>query len=230
MASEWPFDDPSNVAAISVRQVLAGEAAILFVLHDAEDGGWQFLTGAPPCEEESCVVALRRIWQLDPSIGALADLPPGWEAAIRAEPAEVGPLRAGATSPLTPPQAADPETFAVAHFATFALPATRDDFGAQAVEQMQTSDAFVALLEYAAEEADSALFANQGLPRRLNPRAFSPRQLQRTLGGQAGFQWFFNEGGRAFCLYVVLGDAGDAHRLVRKVEQVLTALTIEARR
>jgi hypothetical protein len=81
MASEWPFDDPSNVAAISVRQVLAGEAAILFVLHDAEDGGWQFLTGAPPCEEESCVVALRRIWQLDPSIGALADLPPGWEAA-----------------------------------------------------------------------------------------------------------------------------------------------------
>ena len=166
--------------------------------------------------------------------GIRADLPPGWEAAIRAEPAEVGPLRAGAAPPSAPPHApphaADPDTFAVAHFATFALPATRDDFGAQAVEQMQTTDAFVALLEYAAEEADSALFANQGLPRRLNPHAFSPRQLQRTLGGQAGFQWFFNEGGRAFCLYVVLGDAGDTHRLVRKVEQVLTALTIEVRR
>ena len=161
--------------------------------------------------------------------GISADLPPGWEAAIRAEPAEVGPLRSAADSPHTPPHAADGEAFAVAHFATFALPATRDDFGAQAVMQMQSGDAFVALLEYAAEEADSALFANQGLPRRLNPRAFSPRQLQRTLAGQAGFQWFFNEGGRAFCLYVVLGDAGDTHRLVRKVEQVLTALRIEVR-
>jgi hypothetical protein len=156
--------------------------------------------------------------------GIHADLPPGWEAAIRAEPADVAADRVSAISPH-----AAAEAFAVAHFATFALPATRDDFGAQAVEQMQTTDAFVALLEYAAEEADSALFANQGLPRRLNPHAFSGRQLQRTLAGQAGFQWFFNEGGRAFCLYVVLGDAGDVHRLVRKVEQVLTAVSIEAR-
>jgi hypothetical protein len=60
--------------------VLAGEAPILFVARDGEDRGWQFLTGSP-CEEESCVVALRWIWQLDSSIGVLADLPPGWEAA-----------------------------------------------------------------------------------------------------------------------------------------------------
>lgn len=153
--------------------------------------------------------------------GLTARLPAGWEGSIRGERA--------VTAPRHPAAAGDDRRLPVAHFATFALPAARDDFGAQAVEVMRTSDAFVSLLEYEPEEADSALFANKGLPRRLDPRAFSRRQLQRTLAGQAGFQWFFNEGGRAFCLYIVLGDAADAHRLVRKVEQVLATLVIEAR-
>ena len=68
------------MATITVRQVLAGVAPILFVAHDADDGCWQFLSGETACEEDARVVALRRIWQLDPSISALADLPPGWEA------------------------------------------------------------------------------------------------------------------------------------------------------
>jgi hypothetical protein len=53
--------------------------------------------------------------------------------------------------------------------------------------------------------------------------------LQRTVRGQAGLQVFFNEGGRAFCLYIVLGDARDAHRLVRHLEQVLATIEIEER-
>jgi hypothetical protein len=52
--------------------------------------------------------------------------------------------------------------------------------------------------------------------------------LQRRIPGHAGLQLFFNEGGRAFCLYIVLGDADDAHRLVRRAEQVLSTLAIEA--
>lgn len=159
--------------------------------------------------------------------GIAAHLPPGWEGSIRVE----RPLRAATAGPFAQDaDDADEAFFPVAHFATFALPATRDDFGAQAVERMTPRDSFVSLLEYGPEEAGSVLFANRGLPRRLDPRLFSPRQLQRTLPGQAGFQWFFNQGGRAFCLYVVLGDARDTHRLVRKVEQLLAALDIEARR
>lgn len=160
--------------------------------------------------------------------GIAADLPPGWEGNIRTSRV---PLRAadGGAHALADGDE-DEGFFPVAHFATFGLPATRDDFGAQAVEHMTAGDSFVCLLEYSPEEADSALFANSGLPRRLDPRLFSPRQLQRTLAGQAGFQWFFNEGGRAFCLYVVLGDARDAHRLVRKVEKLLASVDIRPRR
>jgi hypothetical protein len=67
------------------------------------------------------------------------------------------------------------------------------------------------------------------VPRRLDPRQFSPWQLQRTVRGQSGLQVFFNEGGRAFCLYIVLGNAADAHRLVRRAEQVLATIEIEER-
>ena len=77
---DWPFDDPPNLAVISTRQVTEHRAPILFVSHDEEDEGWQFLTGGLLIEEDARVVALRRIWLLDPSIGELADLPLGWRA------------------------------------------------------------------------------------------------------------------------------------------------------
>jgi hypothetical protein len=157
--------------------------------------------------------------------GLAAVLPPGWEGSIAAEPqetvtAQVRRFAAGAASP---------EVFPVAHFATFALPADRSDFGGSAVELMGPSDVFVSLLEYASEEAGSALFASRGLPRRLDPRWFSARTLQRTRRGQAGFQHFFHEGGRAFCLYIVLGGVHDAVTLVRRAEQVLATVQIQER-
>lgn len=80
----WPFDDPPNLAVITTREVLEQGAAILFVSHDEDDGGWQFLTGGPALEEDARVVALRRIVALDPSVGELADLPLGWQATRRA--------------------------------------------------------------------------------------------------------------------------------------------------
>jgi hypothetical protein len=76
----WPFDDSPNVAVITTRQVTEDNAPILLVSHDEEDGGWQFLPGGPVLEENARVVALRRIWLLDPSVGQLADLPLGWQA------------------------------------------------------------------------------------------------------------------------------------------------------
>jgi hypothetical protein len=47
--------------------------------------------------------------------------------------------------------------------------------------------------------------------------------------GQSGLQVFFTERGRAFCLYIVLGAAARAERLVRRAEQVLATIQIEER-
>ena len=159
--------------------------------------------------------------------GIAAQLPPGWEGSIAASRQDLPAPAIAAQGSGVLEAPANARALPVAHFATTALPPERGDFGSNVVTELQSSDIFVSLVEYGPEEAGTALFTQQGLPRRLDPRAFTPRQLQRTLTGQSGLQLFFTEKGRAFCLYVVLGDASDAHRLVRRVEQVLATLEIE---
>ena len=80
----WPFDVPENVASITTRQVIYGHAPILLVNHDAEDGGWQFLTGGDFNVEDAMLVALGEIVKLDCSIAELASLPEGWHATRQA--------------------------------------------------------------------------------------------------------------------------------------------------
>ncbi len=77
---DWPFDEPENVAAFTVRRITQGERPILLVVHDADEGMWQFLTGEPIDMADALLVSLRSVYRLDPSIGDLADLPPGWQA------------------------------------------------------------------------------------------------------------------------------------------------------
>lgn len=149
--------------------------------------------------------------------GLAADLPGGWEGTIAVDRSAEGFALAESGGVLRP----------VAHLSTFPLPGDRGDFGSGAVELMRSDDAFVALLEYAPSAAGSPLFARQGMPRRLDPRTFSGHSLQRGLPGQMGWQAFFTESGRAFCLYVVLGGDHDTHLLVRRVEQVLAGVRIE---
>jgi hypothetical protein len=76
----WPFDDPENVATMTVRQITHGGQPILMVSHDAEDGMWQFLTGGPVDMADAMIVSLREVYRIDPSIAELADLPLGWQA------------------------------------------------------------------------------------------------------------------------------------------------------
>jgi len=76
----WPFSDPENIATLTVKQIVRGELPILLVRHDADDGGWQFLTGRNVHTTDAIVVALREIVKSDPSIAELADLPEGWQA------------------------------------------------------------------------------------------------------------------------------------------------------
>ena len=50
---------------------------------------------------------------------------------------------------------------------------------------------------------------------------FNRRALQRTLDGQTGFQRFFSHGGRAFCLYVVLGRDSGIDPVIGRVRTAL---------
>ena len=55
---------------------------------------------------------------------------------------------------------------------------------------------------------------------------FNPNVLQRAIRGQAGVQRFFQEAGRAFCLYVVLGSLANRDRLVPAVNRVLATFEL----
>jgi hypothetical protein len=145
--------------------------------------------------------------------GVAVDLPPGWEGSIAGNGAKTD---------------GDDATTPVVHLCTAALPPGRGDFGSGAVEGLGDDDAFVALVEYGADCAGTAVFAAQGLPRRLRTRAFNRRALQRTIDGQCGLQVFFTEAGRPFCLYVVLGRDHDTAPLLDRVHAALDSIRIEA--
>jgi hypothetical protein len=147
--------------------------------------------------------------------GLCVALPQRWEARLYRRALADGPDPGGAPHP-------------VLHLANFALPPGRGDFGTGAVELMQEHHAFVALLEYGAEESGSPLFAVRGLPR-PELRDFAANALQRRLPGQLGCQRFFTQRGRPFCLYVVLGSRRHAASLLTEVHSVLDGLTIGVR-
>ena len=113
------------------------------------------------------------------------------------------------------------------HAANFALPARRGDFGSGAVELMGAQDVFVSLFEYGPESVGQPLFASEGLPRRIEPDLFDPQALQRVIPGQAGYQRFFTENGRPFCLYVVLGGYANRQNLAPSVQRFLEGLDVQ---
>jgi hypothetical protein len=116
--------------------------------------------------------------------------------------------------------------FAVAHFATFALPDEVGDFGGGAVTMMGNEDIFASLFEYGPESAGTKLFAREGMPRELSASHFLPYVLRRGLAGQSGTQWFFTEAGRCFTLYVVLGSHARRGALVPRVNGLLAGLSV----
>lgn len=150
--------------------------------------------------------------------GLAVDTPAGWDARIFRRRSEG--LQAGAHGGRAPTD------HPVLHVANFPLPEERGDFGSGAVELMRSPHVLVALLEYHQEAARTALFSPRGMPRRLDSGDFDPNALQRTLAGQAGAQRFFSEGGRAFCLYVVIGSFARRAPLVSEVNATLGRVEI----
>ncbi len=138
--------------------------------------------------------------------------PSGWEARIDRRPVP----EPGATS------------HPVLHAATFPLPAERGDYGSGAVEEMGQDDVFVALVEFGGESVGSALFPDRPLPRVIEPEGFATNQLQRWMPGQAGQQIFFTDGGRAFCLYIVIGSFARRDELATRAEEIIARIVIES--
>lgn len=152
-------------------------------------------------------------------------LPAGWDGRItvRRDGAPEALHTAGGPVVFT----AQPQP--VVHIANFALPEERADFGNGAVELMGDRDVLVVLFEYEPSAVTEPLFATHGLPRPLTAGDFDPSMLRRGLAGQAGHQSFFQESGRAFCLYVVLGSSARRARLIPLVNTVLASVQIAPR-
>lgn len=171
--------------------------------------------------------------------GLVIELPGAWEGRIGLRPRSSGRTttapgaRSGAVSrtaadPADPADPVDPlsgPTYPVSHVGNFPLPPDRGDFGSGAVDVMTDADVLMALVEYGPECVGTALFDRE----RPTPRIgeFSPNTLQRRIIGQLGYQQFFTEAGRAFCLYVVVGSVRYAPALLTETRTVLGAIRIE---
>jgi hypothetical protein len=147
-----------------------------------------------------------RISQLGLSIA----LPTGWDGGIYRRPAPAGQT-----------------THPVVHAATVPLPPVRGDFGGGAVEELGVDDVFIALLEYDPADSGKALYRDTGGVPGVMPNLFSPVALQRLIPPQAGCQQFFTVAGRAFCLYVVIGNYANRYRLAAVANSVLSGLQIQ---
>lgn len=135
--------------------------------------------------------------------------PTGWEAVIyRRQPA------------------LDEVTLPVVHAATIPIPFDRGDYGAGLVEQLGPDDVFVAVLEFGAEAARSALFSGLRAIPGVTPDSYRPRQLQRTIRGQAGVQRFFTTAGRGFCLYSVVGSVANRVVLSARANALIGSLQV----
>ena len=74
----YPFHDTPNTACFVCRHILDGERPILFVSHDLDDGMWEFMCGDKHSEEDLRIIGMGEAFELDESIGLLAELPYGW--------------------------------------------------------------------------------------------------------------------------------------------------------
>lgn len=154
--------------------------------------------------------------------GLSIDPPQGWEVSIYRRPGD---------DPSTTREDVGLEGTSnpVLHMATVPLVAGRGDYGSGVVEVLDDLDAFVALVEFDAEAAETALFSRTPVPRVVRGEDLHPQSLQRVIAGQAGVQHFASESGRAFCLYVVVGAAGFGATTAERVSSALATLRIDPR-
>jgi hypothetical protein len=153
------------------------------------------------------------------AFGLAADPPSGWDGEVyRRDPQ----LPDGVSALF----GAAEVTMPILHLANFPLPSVRGDYGGGAVELMGRGGVFISLLEHPPEEGRTAMFSEDGIPWPMSGGDFDPQQMQRTIGGQAGCQRFFTHEGRAFCLYVAIGNYTTRAVLVREVNRALATVDL----
>lgn len=144
------------------------------------------------------------------AMGLSVTPPAGWEATIYRRTPAPGEL-----------------TFPIVHAATVPLVSHRADYGGGVVETLGPHDMFVAILEFDPGLSDQPLFSgSRGIPG-LGHTAYGPRQLQRNIRGQGGAQRFFTAGGRAFCLYSVLGSYANRLWLSGRSNELIGTFKVE---
>ena len=164
--------------------------------------------------------------------GISLEVPTGWSSAILRRPidlpdAAAGPRADGAdTDPRTAETGPVERTLPVVHVCTRPLPSTVGDFGGGVVEALAPDDVFVALLEYGSDLAGTGLFERRGMPR-LAPSQFAENRMPRDVVGRSASQHFFSEGGRAFCLFTVLGSHSRRMATVPRAVAVVRTLRVE---
>lgn len=141
--------------------------------------------------------------------GIALDVPRGWHAAITSRGPDCG--------------------LAVVHLSTLPLPPDRGDAGGGVVERLGWGDVLVGILEHEPSSAGTGLFAADGVPLPVSPAWFVRGLLQGMRPIQSGAQRCFTLGGRAFGLFVVVGDHLSCARLVRPVNRILGTLHVEPR-
>lgn len=75
----WPFHEGKNRAVFTTRPVLHENLPILIASHE-EDGDWQFLCGTTNHLGDAKIVSLGCIFERDPTLAEIANLPKGWRA------------------------------------------------------------------------------------------------------------------------------------------------------
>lgn len=73
------FDEPKDTACIVCTHVMEGERPILYALHNAEDGFWQFLCGENDhhTDDSYKLISLEEATIIDASINDVCNLPVG---------------------------------------------------------------------------------------------------------------------------------------------------------
>jgi len=137
-------------------------------------------------------------------------LPDGWDGRIYQRQAEAGVT-----------------TRRAMHAANFPLPPNLGDYATVAVDAMQAGDMLVTLIEFDPASAGAGLFATDGMPTALGADAFSPSAMPKAVPGRTASQTFFSSGGRAFCLYIVLGSHNDRAAMLPMVNAVVGTIKID---
>ena len=75
---KYLFQEPKDTAVFTCKHVLEDNKVIQLVMHDSDDGSWQFLCNEKHSESDGRILSLEEITEIDNSVNTLHDLPLGY--------------------------------------------------------------------------------------------------------------------------------------------------------